>query len=79
MIKKDRLLSQIEQLINTEKSLIPLLNKHVTTSLFFSNLKDDEREKIIEYFQNLVISKTKHIEILEGIKSDVAGRERNVY
>ncbi len=79
MIKKDKLLSQINELINLEKSLIPLLNKHMSTSLFFSNLKEDEREKIIEHFQNLVIAKTKHIEILNGVKDEIARRERDVY
>ncbi len=79
MIKKDKLLSQINELINLEKSLIPLLNKHMSTSLFFSNLKEDERKEIIDKFQNLVIAKTKHIEILNGIKDEIARRERDVY
>ncbi len=79
MIKKDKLLKQIDELMNLEKSLIPLLNKHVSTSLFFSNLKKDEREEIVGYFQNQVIAKTKHVEILNGIKSEVARREKDVY
>ena len=79
MIKKDKLLNQIDKLINLEKSLIPLLNKHMSASLFFSNLKKDEREGIVEYFQSIVIAKTKHIEILNGVKTEVSRRERDVY
>ena len=79
MIKKDKLLKHIDELINLEKSLIPLLNKHMSTSLFFSNLKKDEREEIVEYFQNQVIAKTKHIEILNGVKNEAARRKKDVY
>jgi len=79
MIKKDKLLNRMDKLINLEKSLIPLLNKHISSSLSFSNLKVDERKEIVEYFQNLVIAKTKHIEILNGVKTEVSRRERDVY
>jgi len=79
MIKSDKLLKQIDELINMEKSLIPLLNKHMSASLFFSNLEKDEREEIVGYFQNQVIAKTKHIEILNGIKNEVVRRKKDVY
>jgi len=79
MIKKDKLLNRTDKLMNLEKSLIPLLNKHISSSLSFSNLKVDERKEIVEYFQNLVIAKTKHIEILNGVKTEVSRRERDVY
>ena len=79
MIKKDKLLNQIDKLINLEKTLIPLLNKHISSSLFFSNLKGDEQKKVIEYFQSVVIAKTKHIEILNGVKAEVTRREKDVY
>ena len=79
MIRKDKLLNQINELTNLEKSLIPLLNKHMPTSLFFSNLKEDERKEIVDKFQNLVIAKTKHIEILNGVKDEIARRGKDVY
>ncbi len=79
MIRKDKLLNQINELTNLEKSLIPLLNKHMSTSLFFSNLKEDERKEIVDKFQNLVIAKTKHIEILNGVKDEIARRGKDVY
>ncbi len=79
MIKSDKLLKQIDELMNLEKSLIPLLNKHMSTSLFFSNLKKDEREEIVGYFQNQVIAKTKHVEMLNGIKNEALRRKKDVY
>ena len=79
MIKKDKLLKQIDDLISLEKSIVPLLNKHVSTSLFFSNLKKNEREEVIAYFQNLVIAKTRHIEILNMIKTGIGGSKKDVY
>jgi len=79
MIQKDKLLSRINELTDLEKSLIPLLNKHITSSLFFSGLNEDDRNMIVEYFQNLVITKTGHIERLADIKNDLTGRDKNVY
>ncbi|MBL7130854.1 MAG: hypothetical protein ISS45_05590 [Candidatus Omnitrophica bacterium] len=79
MIKKDKLLKQVEELVKLEQSLIPLLNKHLSAAMFFSNLKKDDRENIVEYFQKLVIAKTKHVEILNGVKAEITRRERDVY
>ncbi len=79
MIKKDKLLKQIEELIRLEQSLVPLLNKHLSAAMFFSNLKKDDRENIVEYFQKLVIAKTKHIEILSRVNDEIVRRQRDVY
>jgi len=79
MIKEDKLLKQIEELVRLEQSFIPLLNKHLSAAMFFSNLKKPDRENIIEYFQKLVIAKTKHIEILSGVKAEIARRQKDVY
>ena len=79
MIKKDKLLTQLSKLIELEKSLVPLLNKHISSSLFFSNLEKSKQKEIAEHFQKLVIAKKGHIEILNGIKSEVTRREKDVY
>ena len=79
MIKKDKLLIQLNKLIELEKSIIPLLNKHISSSLFFSNLEKSKQKEIAEHFQKLVIAKKGHIEILSGIKSEVDRREKDVY
>jgi hypothetical protein len=79
MIQKDKLSKQIDKLIDLEKRTIPLLNKHVSSSLFFSNLKKDERNKIVEYFQNMAITKTKHIDILNSIRDELMKGKKDVY
>ena len=79
MIQKDRLVHQIDAIIDSKKRLIPLLNKHISSSLFFSGLKSEERNAIIERFQNIVITQTKHLEILRGIKDEAAKGKSNVY
>ena len=55
MIKKDKLLNQINMLIDLEKRLIPLLNRHISSSLFFSGLKESDRDAVLERFQNIVM------------------------
>ena len=79
MIKKDNLLRQINELITLEKSLVPLLNKHISASLLFSNLKEDERKELVATFQKLVIAKTRHIEILNGVRDEVTRGTKDVY
>lgn len=79
MIKKGRLIRQIDAIMDSKKRLIPLLNKHVSSSLFFSGLEPKERNAIIERFQNIVITQTKHMEILMGIKAEAAERKSDVY
>ena len=79
MMKKDRLVHQIDAIIDSKKRLIPLLNKHISSSLFFSGLKPEERNVIIERFQNIVITQTKHMEVVKGIKDEIVKGKSDVY
>lgn len=79
MIKKDNLLNQISELESLEKRLIPLLSRQISSSLFFSNLKEKERNSIIEQLQSIAVNKKRHIEILNGIKEEVSKGEKDVY
>lgn len=79
MIQKDRLVHKIDAIIDSKKRLIPLLNKHISSSLFFSGLKPEERNAVIERFQNIVITQTKHMETLKEIKDEVAKGKSDVY
>lgn len=79
MIKKDKLLRQLDTAIKSEERLIPLLNKHVSSSLFFSGLKENERKAIVERLQKIVLTETKHIELLNGIKDEITKGKNNVY
>ena len=45
MIKKANLLGKIDVLLDLDKGIVPLLNKHISSSLFFSVLKESERSR----------------------------------
>jgi hypothetical protein len=79
MITKEKLLDNIEKITSLEKSLVPLLNKHVASAVFFSKLNKNDQKEIIENFQRVVLEKTKYIEILNSIKSEITRREQDVY
>lgn len=79
MIKKEKVLNQIGILADSEKRLIPLLNRHVSSSLFFSGLDKRESDAIIERFQNIVLTCTKHVETLNGIKEEISKGKNDVY
>lgn len=79
MIKKDKLLRHVGLLIDSEKRLIPLLNRHISSSLFFSGLDKRDSDAIIERFQNIVLTHTKHIETLNGIREEVSKGKSDVY
>ena len=79
MVKKDKLLHQIDKLIDLEKRIIPLLNKHISSSLFFSNLKEDDRKIMAENLQNIAIIKTKHLDVLNSIKDETTRGKSDVY
>jgi hypothetical protein len=79
MIKKDTLSKKIDSLIELEESLIPLLNKHIASSLSFSNLKDSDRTTVLEYFKRLAIAQTKHVNILHEVKKELQRGKSDVY
>jgi len=79
MIKKANLLGKVDSLLVLNKSITPLLNKHVSSSIFFSVLKDAEQKAILEKFQNMVIVKTKHAEMLNGIRGEISKGKSDVY
>ena len=79
MIKKEKLLGQIDRLLELEKRVIPLLNKHFSSTLFFSDLNKKERDKIIEQFQQTAVTKTRHLEVLKTIKQELEKGKKDVY
>ena len=79
MIKKDKLLSAVNSLIDMEKRLIPLLSRHIASSLFLSGLDKKAQGEIVERFQKAAVTGTKHVELLEGIKDEVTRGTADVY
>jgi len=79
MIGKDKLLKQVEKLIQQEERLVPLLNRHVSSALFFSGLKQKERDNILDRFQEMAVKLREHIDILNGIRKEITEGAGNVY
>ena len=79
MIKKERLIQQIESLIGLEKSAIPMLNRHISSALFFSELQSKERNMILENLQKMSIARSKHLEVLVQLKEDILNSKSHVF
>ena len=79
MIKKEKLVHAIESAMDIQKQLIPILNKHVSASVFFSSLPESDKENIIQRFQYMAIAHTKHIDTLESIKQEIIKGNGHVY
>ncbi|MFA5270817.1 MAG: hypothetical protein WC412_00555 [Candidatus Omnitrophota bacterium] len=79
MIKKEKLLESLESLAALEKSKNPLLNRHVSSALFFSDLKPQERSAILEKFQKISVTQSKHLEVLGQIKEEILKNKKDVY
>ena len=79
MIKKEVLVKEISKLVELKKNLIPLLNQHVSSSLFFSGIPEAERKTMIGQLQGMVLSQTRHIETLIQLKDEVSQSGQNVY
>lgn len=79
MIRKDKLLTKLDKLQELESRLIPLLDKHLSASLDFSQLSKEERDKTLEFLKSRVSVQKKHIESIKSIKKELIESEKNVY
>ncbi len=79
MIKKEKLIRGIDSTMDIQKRLVPLLNKHVAASMFFSGLPDKDKEKIAQRFQAMAIIHTKHMDTLKSIKEEITKGGGHVY
>ena len=79
MIPKDKLAQQLSALIDLKKSLIPLLDKHISSSLYFSQLQEQDRETILERLRYLAKVQAKHIDLLGSMSNDIMHGAFDVY
>jgi len=79
MIKKEKLLEGVDSLINLENSALPLLNRHLSSAISFSELNKDDHDKLMEEFQKIAVKRSRHIEILTQIKEEVLRKKADVY
>lgn len=78
MISKDALLKKIDEALDLEKRLIPLLNKHISSSLFASGMDKAECDSITERFKDMALTAAKHVELLNGVRDEASRGKRDV-
>jgi hypothetical protein len=79
MIRKNNLSNKLNQLLELEGRLIPLLNKHLSASLGFSQLNKDEHDLSLDFLKRRVNLQKKHVQLIESIKKEIENSEQNVY
>ena len=79
MILKKKLLSEVNALIEIEKRLDSLFDKYISSTLFFSKLKSQDREEVKEYFFERAKACKAHMGVLESIKEELLESKDNVY
>lgn len=79
MIEKKELLLQLQSLIEKEKMLIPLLNRHISSALSFSGIDSLSQSQLKDKLQSMVITHAQHLELLGRIQEDVERNSRIVY
>ena len=79
MIKKKILLERIQKLIDLEKSLIPILNKHVAASMGQSGIKKEDVDRVVQNFKQFSVIQSQHVDILSAIRDDISKGSSDVY
>ncbi|MCF7871186.1 MAG: hypothetical protein K9L95_04270 [Candidatus Omnitrophica bacterium] len=79
MIRKNNLLNKLDRLLELERRLIPLLDKHLSTSLDFSRLSKGDRDLSLDFLKSRVNLQKKHIQLIESIKKEIEESKQNVY
>jgi len=79
MIKRERLLKQLNKLLDMEKNLVPLLNKHVSSSISFSGLCESDQREFTTKLQDMARIHGRHVEELAIVRDRVTGDDIDVY
>jgi len=79
MIKREHLIKQLNKLLDMEKSLVPLFNKHVSSSLAFSGLSDADQAVFTTRLQEMARIHERHVEALAIMRDRTAGSDIDVY
>jgi hypothetical protein len=79
VISKEKLLKKIHEVIKSKNSLIPLLDRHISASLSFSDLDPAVVHAIREKCQGWMLLQLKHAEILKEMVEDLRERKNDVF
>ncbi len=76
MIQRDRLTKNIEEQISEGEQDIPLLNRHLTSALFFSKFSADDARTVREKFNFVVASPQRREHLLAELKENLQSRPK---
>ncbi len=79
MIKKDRLIQDVDRLIELKQRFTIILEKCIATSFNFRTGVDSERQRVDHVFEEFVHMQKRHHELLSEIKNDIEQVDQDVY
>lgn len=79
MIRKEKALELIHEMVLAKENMVPLLDQHISSALPFSFISDKDRQTIVNKFHLFVNAQSKHLEILEGMRVEIQGSGRDVF
>jgi len=79
MIQKEKAVELLSRLIQLQKELIPLLNRHLTASIELSGLPQTERQKVSDFLKRRAVMQASHLETLEGTLRSIRESKRDVF
>lgn len=79
MIGRRKLLESIDKALEVQRRLILHLNRHIASAVTHGSLGEKEKEAMLERFQAMVITHTKHSSTLESIREEILSGDINVY
>lgn len=71
MIDKEKLLEKIHEVVEFKNSLVPLLERHIASSLAFSGLDPGTVHTLHEKCQDWMLLQLKHVEILREMAEEL--------
>jgi len=71
MIKRDRLTKNIETQISEGEQTIPLLNRHLTSALFFMKLSTNRARTVREKFNFMMANAERREHLLAELKENL--------
>ncbi|MBI4432147.1 MAG: hypothetical protein HY592_01510 [Candidatus Omnitrophica bacterium] len=79
MIPKKKLVDRLGELMELERSLVPLLNRHMASSLPFSQVNEAKIKAILNQFQKCAITQEKHAQILKQMRQEIGAEKNDVF
>ena len=79
MLSKQELINMLEESLKTEESAIPLYTKHISSTIFLSDIPKDKKVRMYDILQTLNMQSSGHAIAFKQMINDIEGDDRNVY